>query len=126
MKLIFVNASNFNQNLKCTIHKSGKLGFSEAAIKKLDFINNRFVKIATNEEDQTEKNLYLQVQQSSDEFCFAANKAGRYYYINTKSFFDNLGVDYRGQSVIYDIVEIKYEDQKLFKLIRRDKPKKVK
>jgi hypothetical protein len=124
MKLTFVNASNFNQNLKCTIHKSGKLGFSEAAISKLDFSNNRYVKIATNDDDENDKNLYLQVQQTSDEYCFAANKAGRYYYINTKTFFDNIGVDYRNQTVIFDIVEIEFEGQKLFKLIRREKRRK--
>jgi len=124
MKLQFVNASNYNQNLKCTIHKSGKLGFSEAAINKLDFINKRYVKIATNEDDQNDENLYMHVQENPDEFCFTANKAGRYYYLNTKIFFDNMGIDYRNQTVIYDIVDFEYEGQKYFKLIRREKRRK--
>jgi len=124
MKLTFIKASDYNQNLKCTIHKTGKLGFSEAAISKLNFANNRYVKIARNEEDENDTSLYLQVQTTTDEFCFMANKAGRYYYINTKAFFDNIGVDYRNQTIIYDIVEFDYDGQKMFKLIRREKRRK--
>ena len=124
MKLSFVKASDFGQTTKCTIHKKGKLGFSETAIKKLNLISKRYVKIATNESERDDENLYIQIQENNDEFCFQANKAGKYFYINTKAFFDNLGLDYRKNSIIFDIVDFEYEGIKMFKLIRREKGRK--
>jgi len=125
MKINFIKASDLERNIKCTIHKSGKLGFTEAAIKKLNLETNRFIKIGTNYEDKTDTSLYMAIQAEVDEYSFKANKAGNYYYINTKALFDNLEVDYRKHSIIYDIVDHRDEEgNNLFKLIRREKERK--
>jgi len=127
MKIEFIKASDLERNVKCTIHKNGKLGFTEAAIKKLNLETNRFIKIGTNEEDKNDTNLYMVIQSEGDEYSFKANKAGNYFYINTKALFDKLEIDYRKHSIIYDIVECKNDEGNLYyKLIKREKDRKSK
>lgn len=124
MKINFIKASDFEGNLKCTIHKTGKLGFSEAAIKKIDLENKRYIRIGINEEEKNSKDLFMVVQEEPDEYCFKTNKAGDYYYANTKALFDMLEVDYYKNSVMFDIIEIEDMGNKYYKLKRREKERK--
>lgn len=124
MKINFIKAKDFERNVKCTVHKSGKLGFTESSIKKLNIEKNRYIKLGTNEEEKNSDDLYMTLQESDDEFCFKAVKAGRYYYINTKALFDMLNVDYKKNTVIYDIIEINDEGMLIYKLKRREKERK--
>ncbi len=127
MKIDFIKAVDLDRNIKCTIHKTGKLGFTEAAIKKFNLDNNRYVKIGTNTDDKSDNSLYMVVQSDADEYCFKANKAGNYFYINTKALFDSLGIDYRKHSIMFDIIDYKDDDgNNYFKLIRREKERKNK
>ncbi len=43
MKLKFLDAKEFEANLKCTIQSNGKLNFSAAAINILDLSNHKSV-----------------------------------------------------------------------------------
>lgn len=124
MKINFIKAKDFERNVKCTVHKSGKLGFTESSIKKLNIEKNRYVKLGTNDEEKNSEDLYMTLQESDDEFCFKAVKAGKYYYINTKALFDMLNVDYKKNTVIYDIIEINDEGMLIYKLKRREKERK--
>jgi len=124
MKFSFFNASEFEQRLKCTIHKTGKLGFSEAAIKKLVIGEKRGVMIGKNEEDESDTNLYMVFMDTDDDRCFRLNKAGGYYYVNTKPLFDKLNLDYQNTTIIFDIVETPETEMKVYKLIKREVPKR--
>lgn len=112
--------------VKATIHQSGKLGFSQAAIDKLNLTQNTYLMIGTNKENRKDNSIYLAVSRESDELAIKVNKAGNYYYLNTKDFFNEIGVDYKSKSVIYDIVEISSGDEKIYKLVPREKDRKKK
>jgi len=111
---------------KATIHQSGKLGFSQAAINLLKVDKNSYIKIATNAEDKKDTNLYILITKVMDDESLKVNKAGEYFYLNTKDFFNELGLDYRRKRIIYDIVEIKTGEQVIYKFIRRESDRKKK
>ena len=124
MAIEFYKPLEILSNCKATIHVSGKLGLSQAAIELLNIKDNRNVKIGVNKDEKKEENLYLITQKESDEETFPVNKAGKYFYVNTKSLFDKLSLDYKNKKFIYDIVEVEIEGQKMYKLIRRIKDRK--
>ena len=122
MELKFINAESFDTNLKCSIHKNGKLGFSSSAINKLKIDKNKSVKFAQDEDEKANGNLYIVIQNSITEDAFKINKAGDYYYMNTKAMFGELGYDYRNKTIIFDIVktEEKHNELPIYKLIKRE------
>ena len=126
MELKFFNANELDRNIKCSIHANGKLGFSESASKKLELDIGKSIQIGRNEEDKSDENLYALVHNYVMDGAFKVNKAGDYYYLNTKPLFDKLGVDYRSKRIIYDIIEFEYNGTMMFKFIKRELPKKKK
>lgn len=126
MKLKFLNAVETERNGKFTIHSSGKLGASTDAISTLGIDENKSIAFAQNESDLNDANLYAVIHNDLKEGAFRINKAGKYYYLNTKSLFDSIGIDYRNTKVIFDIVKTEYEGQQILKLIRREIKKKGK
>lgn len=120
MKLKFITAQDFDKNVKCSIHKNGKLGFSTGAIGKLQLNTKKSISFAINEEDETDGNLYAVVEESVIESAFKVNRAGNYFYLSTKAFFDSLGVDYKESRIIYDIVDFEYEGAKMYKFLKRE------
>lgn len=125
MKLKFINAGEIDKNVKCAVHKTGKLGFSSTAIDKLKLATDKTINIAINEDDKGDENLYVVVNEKGDNNGFKISKAGAYYYINTKALFDTIGVDYRTKKIIYDIVDFEFEGSKMFKLIKREVKNKI-
>lgn len=127
MKFKVIKASNLDKNLKCTVHKSGKLGFTEAAITKLDIENKRYMYIGTNDDDPNDTNLYILLKRNGDDDSFKTNKAGNYYYANTKELFDQQKIDYLKKSIIFDISETNETDEEgdiYYRLKRREKERK--
>jgi hypothetical protein len=122
VKINFFDASTFDRNIKCTIHKSGKIGFSNAAIKRLSIDKMYGVKIGTNEENREDENLYLVCIKDEDKSAFKFIKAGDYYYINAKPLLDEIKIDYRNTKVtlIYDIIDVDIDGEKMYKLIKRE------
>jgi hypothetical protein len=120
----FFNASEFDARLKCTIQKTGKLGFNEVAINKLQLSDRKGIKIGRNKENQDEENLYMVIVDEISTDAFKINKAGKYYYVNTKTLFDKLGFDYRNINIMFDIVEIENGDRVVYKLIKREVSRK--
>lgn len=100
MKLKFIKPSDLSGNIKATIQKSGKLGFNADAAKKLKLDPTKYAKLAINSADSNDKNLYMILCKDATE-SYKVSRAGDYYYINLKYFFDDLGIDYEkdaGQS----------------------------
>lgn len=124
MKLKFFNPNNLDKNLKATAHKTGKLGFTVDAAKKLQLSVEKTVGIGMNEDDESDKCLYLVVYPEKQEGAFNISKAGKYYYINTKTLFDSLKIDYQKDYVVYDITEEVIDNHKVYKFKRREKIKK--
>lgn len=125
IKLSFIKADSLEKNCKATIHKSGKLGFTENAIKKMQLDSSKGVMIAQNEDDKSDTSFYLAVVEHNTPDTFRVSKAGAYYYLNTKALFDKLGMDYLNETFAFDIKDFDYGGQSMFKLIKRETGKKA-
>lgn len=121
IELDFFDSSSKYGVIKATVHKTGKLGFSSGASKFLDLENVEFFNIGLNKKDKEDENLYLVPINEETEKSFKVVKAGDYYYVSIKNILKELKIDYKQETVIYDIDELDIEDQKIFKLTRREK-----
>lgn len=120
----FFNASEYDAKLKCTIQKTGKLGFTETTIKELKIDEKKGVKIGEATDENGKKCLYLMITESADPAAFKVNKAGAYYYVNTKALFDKLSYNYTDVNIMFDMVEIESENSNVYKLLKREGKKK--
>lgn len=126
MKLKFIKPSDVNTKAKATIHTTGKLGFSSNAIDYLGINENKFIKFALDDEVENEIIMYSIITDERDDESFNINKAGNYYYVNTKGLFDNIGLDYKNNKIVFDLVKIEYEGKQIIKMIKRVIPNKKK
>lgn len=122
LELSIIDASKFETNAKCTIHKSGKLGFSANAIKLLDISNDKSLLFAKDNNNPEEDRFYMLIGDSTNEQGFKINKAGDYYYANTKLLFDSLDYDYVNTTIIFDITATEHiqDGMKIYKLTKRE------
>lgn len=124
MKINYYKPTVTTGNIKCTVHKNGKLGFSRQAIKKLNISEKSYAKIGFNAENNNDRDLYLRIQDNRDEETFKINKAGDYYYVNTKYLFDDLKIDYARKKIIFDIKELDENEDGIYKLSKRELERK--
>ena len=124
MKIKFFNPDSLDKNLKATVHKSGKLGFTVDAARRLKLETNKSAAIGTNEDDPSDDSLYIIIYNEVRNGAFRIAKAGQYYYINLKALFDALKINYKQESVVYDISEEPLGDEIVFKFSRRKNTKK--
>lgn len=124
MSYVILKASDYQIKLKAAIHATGKLGFSENTAKELGFNESResFIKLAQDEE--AEDVLYLINNTENDDEAFKVNRAGKYYYVNTKLLFDALGFDYSKRTLIFDMTKEKNEDLVIYRMKLREVKKK--
>ena len=109
--------------LKATVHKTGKLGFTDATAKHLGLTNDTKVQFATDSED--EHCFYLINKPNSGDDLFEVKGAGGYFFVNIKNLLDKRGVDYANQTVIYDMErDSNYPDMEIYKLKERILPRK--
>jgi len=123
MNLKFIKPSTLDKNLKATAHKSGKLGFTIEAAKKLKLAETKSANIAINTDDFTDTNLYITINEAVESDSYKINKAGAYFYINTKALFDDMKIDYVNDSIVYDISLETIDGQSFFKFRRRPNKK---
>ena len=126
MKIKFFNPNDLNRNIKATVHKTGKIGFTIDAAKKLSLSVECSLSIGINEDDTEDSSLYVMLHNTIVTGAFKVSKAGGYYYTNTKVLFDNLKIDYVNAAIIYDITEENFEGQKVYKFKKRNKVNKDK
>lgn len=124
MKLKFIHSDALDKNLKASVHKTGKLGFTTEAAQKLSLSIEKTMGVAINEEDSNDKNLYIVIYPGPHAGAFRISKAGAYYYIQAKALFDTLKIDYVKESVVYDISEYELEDAIVYRFKRRENRKK--
>jgi len=124
MKLKFITPDGLDKNLKATAHKSGKLGFTMDAAEKLKLTSEKSVGVAVNEDDPSDTNLYVIINEHVKDDAFKINKAGQYYYVNTKALFDALKIDYKNEWIVYDISKETIEGQLIHRFKRRERDKK--
>lgn len=122
MDLEFIDIDLKYVKPKATIHMSGRLGFNSEAAKVMKLKDKRYFKVALSKaEGIGNGNIYL-IDDEHFEGTAKVSKAGDYYYLNVGGLFDNIGVDYKGFSIIYDIKKEQYGSKDMFALKQR-KPK---
>ncbi len=126
MKIKKLKGSDYKKNIKCSIHQSGKLGYSQSAIEELKLDNTKYIEFGVNEENEDDTSLFMFIHNNEQEDAFKLIKAGNYFYLNTKKMFDELGLDYKTKNYIYDISKMDYEGETIYKLTRREYDRKEK
>ena len=125
MALKILSAKEYNIKLKGTIHSTGKLGFTEATAKELRLTEQAAVKFAVDDEDSD--TLYLINCKTPDDDAFRVLKAGAYFSVNAKSLFDALGLDYKTNNIMFDMVKVDHMGAgEIYKLLKRENPRKQK
>ncbi len=125
MKLKFLDPRTVERNVKATIHRSGKLGFTIEAAKKMNLETRKGFALAINEDDPNDKNFYAVVYEDAPVHALKVLKAGDYYYLNTKDLFDNLNLDYTNNYISFDIVEEKDEENNIYYKLKRTEKKRT-
>lgn len=114
IQLEFFKSNELEKNLKASIHKTGKIGFTMDAAKKLNLSKEKSISIARNQSNIEDKSLYIKVNDTKIDGAFNINKAGSYFYVNTKALFDNLKIDYVSNYISFDISQETIGGQTIF------------
>lgn len=101
MALKVYSAKQYSVKLKCTIQNTGKLGFTSGTAKVLNLCPDSYIKIAID--DEHPDYLYLVVCKEPDEDGFKVDLISGYYSLPTTVLFNELGIDYKGYTVMYDM-----------------------
>ena len=113
---MIVDAQRYAINAKACIQKNGRLGFTREAADLLG-LKERQTMLFSN---SANGDMAAIVCDDSELRGFRIQKAGNYFYIRMKNFFDSLNLDYVGKRVSYDIIETpeRYDDKIVFKFKR--------
>jgi len=117
--ITFFEASEYSSNLRCTVQRSGRIGFTDFTQKKLGINENITVKIGIDGTKDSFQHLIFQFLEGKESGGFKINKAGNYYYFNPKALLDELNIVYTGKNIIYDMAPLNSE-MKIYKLIKKE------
>lgn len=111
-----VDAQRYAVNAKACIQKNGRLGFTREGAELLGLnagVTVLFSVIPNGD-------LAAVICDETELRGFRVQKAGNYYYIRMKNFFDSQGLDYEGKRIAYDISETpeRYQEKSVFKFKR--------
>ena len=96
------------------------MGLTEATAKELCLTTESGVKFAQSDSGD----FYLINCPEMDDDAFKVLKAGDYFSVNAKALFDSLGYDYVSNNIMFDMVKEVIDNQEVYKLIKREKPRK--
>lgn len=128
MNINFIKPSTLDKNLKATLQKSGKIGFTAEAAVKLKLSTDKSLMIGTNGDDKDDQNLYVVINEPKEDDAYQVLKAGAYYYVSTKPLFKTLRWDYETFSYTFEITEENVDGNKFykFKTIKKERDKNEK
>lgn len=108
-----LSAVDFNPSLKFTIQNTGRIGVGEETTRALGLNEETYLKFVIDQDEEEGKGLYIAVLRSESREAFKAKKVGKYYNFMTQRLFDSLGIDYRTQTVMLDLVRCGQYDAEL-------------
>lgn len=113
-----VQATRLSKIAKASVHRTGRLGFSQGAARMLELGENRTILLFEGEG----RNLFLVVVTGRDERGFFVRGIGDYWYIATKVYYDQAGIDYAKNVVDYEVTELpdRFEERPVFHLRYRE------
>jgi hypothetical protein len=106
----FSSAITLAPKMKATVHKNGSLGFNSDAIKGLGIKIGMGIRIGKSKTNPDPMTLLMKISENPEADDFKVNKAGNYYYIRTKPYFDAIELPYNDGRVIYDL-RVKADDK---------------
>ena len=119
-----LSAKKYSQKLKVTIQATGKLGFSDETARTLRLSEGAaYVKFLKDGDTDV---MYMSVLYAADEDAFKVCKAGTYYYLATAQLFNDLDIDYKHTTVIYDLVRCAQLDGEFGGAVYRMNPRILK
>lgn len=129
MALKVFSAKQYSVKMKCTIQNTGKLGFTSGTAKALKLNPDSYIKIA-GDDDQQGDVKYLIVCNEPDEDGFKVDYVSGYYSLPTTVLFNELGVDYKKYTIMYDLTREASLDEDacgiVYKMNKRVNPKNKK
>lgn len=125
MSLTIYSARSYTAKLKVTVQSTGKLGFTAETAKALQLTPDTYIKIGRD--DDQDGLLFMIVCNVPDDDGFKVCHTSGYYSLPTTLLFKELGVDYTGYTVIYDLVRESSLDievnGKVYRMDKRIKPR---
>jgi hypothetical protein len=120
----FANVQEEPLKPRASIHKNGKLGFNSDAADFLDLESGKKFSVGVGNEEIAERLVLLPYREGDPEqSVIKTAKAGDYYYLNLRNFFDLQGVPYDDFKIRYNIEEMSHDDRKAYVLEgRKDNP----
>ena len=111
-----VDAKKYAVNAKACIQRNGRLGFTREAAELLGLHENLTALFSTTPNGD----LAAVICDTSESRGFRVQKAGDYFYIRMKNFFDSQNLDYIKKRVAYDISETpeRYQGKVVYKFTR--------
>lgn len=108
MPLEFADVQTAPLKPKATVHKSGKVGFNGDAAEFMDLRGDEIFCVAYDEDEGPDGDLYLFQNEPTlpDNSCIEVAKAGDYFHLNLRNFFERHGIEYERYKIIYDIDEV--------------------
>lgn len=128
MSISIYSAKQYSAKLKATIQATGKLGFTTETASALGLSNDTYIKIASD--DELADTFYMIVCEGKDEDGFKVHSASGYFYLPTTRLFNDINIDYKNYTVIFDLSrEPKLDNEaggKVYKMNKRQNAKKKK
>lgn len=108
-----------------SIHKSGKLGFDSDAAELMDLEKGKLFSVAIGEGGIREQLILLPYREEYPEQSkIRTARAGSYFYLNLRNFFDVNAVPYEKRKIRYDIDEGESNGRRCFFLnAKEEKPR---
>jgi len=107
MKLkIFEGLKKRKGQSRVLLTKKGQLYFSKGAMSEFGLKGVTYIKIAQNEEEKSDKNVYILLASKDEPNTGKLNATG---YIDASNFFDSIGHDYLKNPASYTISKDKYQ-----------------
>ena len=108
-----IDAQKYALNAKASIQRNGRLGFTGEAAKLLGLQEGLTMLFSTTQNGD----LAAVICDASESRGFRVQKAGEYFYIRMKNFFDSQSLDYIKKRVAYDISETpeRYQGKVVYK-----------
>ena len=119
-----INAQKYALNAKACIQRNGKLGFTKEAADLLGLHEGLTILFSMAQNGD----LAAVICDASEARGFKIQKAGEYYYIRMKNFFDSQSLDYIKKRVSYDISETQeqYQGKTVYRFSRGIYKRKMK
>lgn len=114
IEIIKVSASKTKP--KATIHLTGKLGFNMEASNLMKLQGGKLFHFAKETED--EGKFYL-IEGMEADGAVKVSKAGQYFYLNLPDAFDKVGLNYKEETIMFDITEDLYHGKPMYILKKR-------